>query len=170
MTTRPPEAWCWQTFRALHWGSRVFCPYCREKARRHCRRGEAYCYWCRSCNRMFSDFTGTPFEGTKVPLSTWFVAIDLLGSEKRITVNGLAHVAEIDRNTARIMKNKLEGLRADPLIRSIGVDLFCWRRNNLSERIPEVSDHNRNGKTITVESIAASSPFPMGPDHMPRTE
>jgi len=83
--------------------------------------------------------TGTPFEGTKVPLSAWFMAIDLLGSEREITVNGLAHLAEIDRNTARIMKKKLESLREDPLIRSIGVDLFCLRGNNLSGRRDENS-------------------------------
>ncbi|NKE72814.1 transposase [Candidatus Manganitrophus noduliformans] len=159
-TPRPPEAWCWQTFRAIRWGGRVFCPCCGEKARRHCRRGEAYCYWCRNCNRIFSDLTGTPFEGTKVPLSTWFMAIDLLGSEREITVNGLAHLAGIDRNTARIMKKKLEGLRDDPLIRSIGVDLFCLRRNDLPGRRDEnrMDDDGVDAHTVRLSHGEKTAP------------
>lgn len=83
------EEECYEQLRQLRWPDGVVrCPYCGqddiagpwatpwEKA---CRR-----YRCRACGKAFNDRTGTIFEGSKLPLSAWFLAMFLIELGKPI--------------------------------------------------------------------------------------
>lgn len=157
MDKRPPEEWCWQTLRNLRWGEAIFCPRCQGKARRHHRRRYTDYYWCRHCERMFSDLTSTPFENTKISLSAWFLAIDLLGSEDQVTTSDFAQRTRTNRKTGRRMKEKLWRLHSNSLIRSIGVDLLLWKRKILLTKKSEAA-LTRDSKVISdlITTIASS--------------
>lgn len=127
MSSDLPEDWCWKTLRELRWPVRVLCPWCGSRAGRHRCRGHTRAYRCRGCRRIFSDITGTPFEGSCLPLEAMFQAIDHLRSHDRLTVSGLARSIGVDRKTARRMKRRLWPLREDPFIRSIALSILCWR-------------------------------------------
>lgn len=151
------EEWCWQTLRKLRWGDAAFCPRCQEKARRHYRRRQTHYYWCRHCRRMFSDLTGTLFENTKISLSAWFVAIDLLESEGQLSIRQLALRTQITWRSARKIKETLGRLHKNPLIRSIGVDLFIGKHKESLGQRPEAAQ-TRMSKTIPhlLATMAAS--------------
>lgn len=125
----PPEEWCWQTLRDLRWPMGVLCPRCGKGASRHYRRRHASYYRCRSCSRMFSDLTATPFEQTKAPLSTWFLAIGLIFSDdgERQTSFDLARRIRVDYRTACRMRTRLLGMWEDPLVCSIRARVVLWR-------------------------------------------
>jgi len=125
MEKGPPEDWCWQALRDLRWPVRVLCPYCRGRAGRHWRKGHGCQYWCSRCKRKFSDLTGTPFEGTHLPLKLWFQAIVFLAIKGQPTAKGLVGTLGVDRKTARRIRDTLRNLRHDPFIRSIGASALC---------------------------------------------
>jgi transposase-like protein len=124
---RPPEEWCWEELRKLRWTRGPKCPGCGKKAGRHYRRKYARYYWCRPCDRIFSDITATPFEGTHLPLGLWFLAVDLLRSGDRLTAKGLARFLGVDRQTAQRMRDRLVPCQADSFIQSIGISALMWK-------------------------------------------
>jgi len=77
------EKVCYQVLRKSRWpDGKGRCPYCDGTAMARpwpvpyqpaCHR-----YRCRECGRYFNDCTGTVFEGSKLPLGAWFLAIYLV--------------------------------------------------------------------------------------------
>lgn len=127
MNEGPPEAWCWERLRSLRWPARVVCPRCRQWARRRFRRRYIQYYRCGRCTRIFSDVTKTPFERSTLPLSIWFRAVACLLMRETSTTRGLARALGVERKTARTIKQRLSDIEADPLLRSIGTSVFCWK-------------------------------------------
>jgi len=125
MRSELPEEWCWKILRDLRWPAKIHCPYCQAKAGRHWRRGHVWYYWCSRCNRSFSDLTGTPFAGTRLPLSLWFQAISSMMIKGHPTAKGLIATLGVDRKTGRRIRDTLRNLRHDPFIRSIGASTLC---------------------------------------------
>ncbi|MDR1818679.1 MAG: transposase [Methanobrevibacter sp.] len=55
-------------FRSIHWSYGVYCPVCNSfEISNRGKRGRTRRYSCKDCGTFFNDFTGTPFEGSKVP-------------------------------------------------------------------------------------------------------
>lgn len=151
----PPEEWCWQVLREVRWPVGVICPHCgANRVNRHRRQGQARRYRCRACNRIFSDLAGTPFERTKVPLSSWFLAIDLILSKKRPELVEISEAAQVDFQTACRMRDKLLALREDPLIGSIGARLVLWRIKNQGRK--ECRPRSQNLTVFLLEHKVAS--------------
>jgi transposase-like protein len=83
------EKACYDMLRKNRWPNGiVHCPYCGQKGvtgpwavpwERAC-----YRYHCYSCGKQFNDRTGTIFEGSKLPLSAWFLAMYLVELGKTI--------------------------------------------------------------------------------------
>jgi transposase-like protein len=63
-------------FTNIRWGYGEFCPYCDHEKIYHLADGKTH--KCAACNRGFSITVGTIFEGTKLPLGTWILAIAYL--------------------------------------------------------------------------------------------
>ena len=70
------QAKCLLYLKKLRWQKAVTCPYC-EKDKIRERKSQPYQYFCKSCKQQFSIFTGTIFEGSRLPLPKWFATIDL---------------------------------------------------------------------------------------------
>lgn len=163
----PPEEWCWQVLREVRWPVGVICPHCRaNRVNRHRRQGQARRYRCRACNRIFSDLAATPFERTKAPLSSWFLAIDLILSKERSRSREISETAEVDFQTACRMREKLLALRKDPLIYAICARLVLWRIKNQGRKECISGIRNRAGflledKVVLGHDVPKPPPSPM---------
>lgn len=84
---------CLSLLAKLRWGKTVTCPFCEKKKVRVVN-AQKRRYVCKSCKEQFSVFTDTIFEGTLLPLPTWFQIIALVLNAK----SGMA-AKEIQRHT-----------------------------------------------------------------------
>lgn len=67
------------------WPKRFRCPKCDNRPRsKFCRSGRMY-YQCRTCRHQTTLNSGTVFEGSELPLTTWFLAMHLLTGSKTNT-------------------------------------------------------------------------------------
>ena len=63
---------------------------------------------CHDCKTSFNVLSGTIFQGTKVPLQKWFVAISMIMSAKKsISSHQLARHLGVAQNTAFYMEQRL---------------------------------------------------------------
>lgn len=76
------EAKCYRTLYRARWPQGFRCPQCTHRARSRFRRQGRVYYQCRACRHQTTLVSGTLFEGTKLPLTTWFIALYLLTSTK----------------------------------------------------------------------------------------
>ena len=86
------QAKCLSYLKSLRWGKTVKCPYCESDKIRE-RKSQPYQYFCKSCKKQFSVFTGTIFEGSRLQLPKWFATIGLMLNAK----SGMA-AKEVERN------------------------------------------------------------------------
>jgi hypothetical protein len=76
------EAKCYRALYCMRWPKGFRCPKCDGRTRSRFRRlGRVY-YQCRACRNQVMLTSGTLFEGGKLPLTTWFLAMHLLTSSK----------------------------------------------------------------------------------------
>lgn len=97
------EEACYRLLRERRWPDGVVrCPACGQTdvAGPWPTPWEAACYRyrCRACGRSFNDRTGTVFEGSKLPLSAWFLAMYLVELGK--TIQEVARELPCDYHTA----------------------------------------------------------------------
>lgn len=76
------EAKCYRALYRARWPQGFRCPLCNERRRSRFRRGAQVYYQCRACRHQTTLLSGTVFQGTKLPLRTWMLAIHLLTSTK----------------------------------------------------------------------------------------
>lgn len=76
------EAKCRRALFKSRWPKGFRCPTCegRRSSRFH-REGQCY-FQCSACRHQTTLISGTLFEATKLPLTTWFLALHLLTSTK----------------------------------------------------------------------------------------
>ena len=70
-------------FEHCRWGDRPECPRCGSASVSTVAKSVPMSHRCRSCRKYFSVRTGSIFEESRLPLSKWLLAINLLGSESR---------------------------------------------------------------------------------------
>ena len=73
------EAQCAQALHAWRWPEGFICPGCGYPG--HCRLGRGLLQ-CHRCRRQTSLTSGTLLAGSKLPLTTWLLAIYLLTQSK----------------------------------------------------------------------------------------
>lgn len=101
------ERACLEFLLAHHWGGKSLCPDCRtSKGRLHATRRV---WTCACCGGQYSVVKGTAFEGSKKPLTTWFLAIHLfLNSNGSLTASELQFLADLGSyQTALVWMRKL---------------------------------------------------------------
>ena len=98
---------CLRCLAVIRFANNIYCPYCGH--------GKKYNYSnnkrfkCASCQKRFNIKTGTIYEGTKVELSKWFKAEQLLiESNGKVTSAYLARQIKVTQKTAWYLKHKLE--------------------------------------------------------------
>jgi len=80
------EAQCRAVLERLRWPKGFLCPACGHAGRAWL--GERRLYQCNRCKHQVSLTAGTIFHATKLPLTTWFLAIHLIVTAK----NGISSV------------------------------------------------------------------------------
>ena len=75
------EQQCREHLFALRWPNGFHCPYCGHD--QYCQLKSRALYQCNQCHHQSSLVAGTLFEGTKLPLRLWFLAIYLVTAHKK---------------------------------------------------------------------------------------
>ena len=150
------EEQCHSALFQWRWPNGFDCPEC----------GHTYCcevtsrqlYQCSCCHRQTSVISGTIFEATKLPLTTWFLGIYLLTQTKNgISALELRRQLGITYNAAWRMKHKLmqvmkERDDSQPLNGMVQIDDAYWG----GERRGGKRGRGAPGKSPFVAAVATN--------------
>jgi transposase-like protein len=95
------------------WPNGVTCPHCSASDPRQLKRAKGKSprpgvHYCGACRNQFTATLGTPFEGTHVPLTKWWLAIQLFGSSKgKISARQLQGQLGVSYTTAWFMAHRI---------------------------------------------------------------
>ncbi|WIX08340.1 IS1595 family transposase [Xanthomonas oryzae] len=108
------EAKCYRALYQWRWPQGFRCPCCAGRARSRFKRGGAIYSQCSACRHQTSLIAGTMFQGTKLPLRTWMLALHLLTSTKTnmAALELMRHLGVNDK-TAWRMKHKIMQVMAE---------------------------------------------------------
>ena len=100
------ESQCEHALLQIRWPHGLDCPACGSAS--FCRLRSHRLLQCNRCKRQVSLLAGTIFQSTKLPLTTWFLAIYLLAQAKNgISALELGRLLGVNNNTAWLLKHKL---------------------------------------------------------------
>lgn len=86
METFPTQEDCIAYLERLRWAGSPECPHCESthvRQRNEHETGRIGRWNCHDCRSTFKVTHGTIFQGTKIPLQKWFLAIALMGNAKK---------------------------------------------------------------------------------------
>ena len=102
------EAKCYRALYRWRWPKGFRCPACDGHARSRFKRAGTIYYQCRACRHQTTLTAGTLFEGTKLPLRTWMLAVHLLTSTKtNLAALQLMRHLGVNYKTAWRVKHKI---------------------------------------------------------------
>ena len=79
----PDKESCISHLEQVRWGEHPQCPYCEsDNVARKQENGVVGRWNCHNCKSSFNVLAGTLFQGTKIPLPKWFLAIALMVNVK----------------------------------------------------------------------------------------
>ena len=108
------EAQCEQALEAVRWPAGFQCPRCAGEAHSVLRDGSRKVFQCSACRYQASLIAGTVFQGTKLPLTIWFLAIYLISQAKTgLSALALKRHLGVSYPTAWLMQHKLMQAMAD---------------------------------------------------------
>ena len=108
------EEQCEQALEAVRWPAGFRCPRCEGAAHYVLRDGNRKVFQCRGCRHQASLIAGTLFQGTKLPLTTWFLAIYLISQVKTgLSALALKRQLGVSYPTAWLVHHKLMQAMAD---------------------------------------------------------
>src|SRR5580698_4341521 len=106
MSALPDEQAAIEHFTAIRWKNGAYCPCCGSLKVYHF--ADKRTHKCGDCRKRFSIKVGTIFEGTKLPLRTWMLAIWLITSHKKgIASTQLAKDLKVTQKTAWFVLHRL---------------------------------------------------------------
>ena len=108
------EVQCEQALEAVRWPSGFSCPRCGYAA--HCvvRDGARKVFQCHACRHQASLIAGTVFQSTKLPLTSWFLAIYLISQAKTgLSALALKRQLGVSYPTAWLIQHKLMQVMAE---------------------------------------------------------
>ncbi|MGB1219943.1 MAG: IS1595 family transposase [Alcanivoracaceae bacterium] len=101
---------------AIRWPEGPVCPHCGGVEKIYTMKGgRAGLYKCGDCRKQFTVTVGTLFEGSKVPLNKWLMAVHLMcASKKGISSHQLHRMIGVTYKTAWFMTHRIrEAMRED---------------------------------------------------------
>jgi len=108
------EAQCEQALEALRWPEGFRCPRCAGAAHYVVRDGVRKVFQCAACRHQASLIAGTIFQGTKLPLTIWFLAIYLISQAKTgLSALALKRQVGVSYPTAWLIHHKLMPVMGD---------------------------------------------------------
>ena len=84
----------------IRWKDNPCCPHCGSiKVNRKSDKVRSHRFNCLDCHSSFSVLSETVFQGTKIPLPKWFLAISMIANAKKsISSCQLARDLDMNRN------------------------------------------------------------------------
>ncbi len=102
------EAKCQAALQAARWPKGFVCPNCGGAARTSFVRGGLRYWQCGACAHQCSLISGTVFESSKLGLSRWFLAMQLLTQSKNnVSALELMRQLGVSYRTAWLVKHKI---------------------------------------------------------------
>ena len=102
------EAKCQTALQAARWPNGFVCPSCGGAARTSFVRGGLRYWQCGACAHQCSLISGTVFEASKLGLSRWFLAMQLLTQSKNnVSALELMRQIGVSYRTAWLIKHKI---------------------------------------------------------------
>lgn len=102
------EEACQQELERIRWRDGFACPRCEHGGHRCFSRGGRKMFECNQCGHQTHPGVGTIFTDTKLPLTTWFIAIYLLTQSKtNVSALELTRHLDVCYRTAWRMKHKI---------------------------------------------------------------
>jgi hypothetical protein len=107
------EQLCEQAVFSMRWPEGFVCPRCEDRRCFSFRRGRQPYRQCAGCAYQCSLIVGTLFESTKLPLTRWFMALQLITQAKNgISALELMRQLQVSYPTAWLLKHKvMEAMR-----------------------------------------------------------
>lgn len=111
----PTQEACISHLESLRWADKPVCPYCGHKHVARQQDGNRVGRWkCYGCKSSFNVLSGTIFQGTKIPLQKWFVAIAiLLNAKKSVSSHQLARDLNMNQKSAWYMAMRIRDAMVD---------------------------------------------------------
>lgn len=101
------EEQCHEALYKWRWPDGFICPKCGSTS--YCILKTHTLYQCNDCRRQTSITSGTIFADTKLPLTTWFLAIYLITQDKTgLSALSLKRLLGVSYNTALTIKHKVQ--------------------------------------------------------------
>ncbi len=102
------EAQCEQALEVVRWPEGFRCSRCDSAAHYMVRDGSRKVFQCKTCRHQTSLIAGTVIQGTKLPLTVWFLAIYLISQAKTgLSSLALKRQLGVSYPTAWLMHHKL---------------------------------------------------------------
>ena len=102
------EERCLLEFAKVRWGSKVACAHCFATTKVYDLKKQGY-YRCSNCKKDFTAKVGSVFEGSKISMKKWFLAIYLYVSHKKaISATQLSKDLEVTKKTSCFILQKLQ--------------------------------------------------------------
>lgn len=97
---------CLEHLKQMRWKDGIYCPHCGNEKIYAFSDGKRF--KCKDCRKQFTAKVGSIFEGTKVPLQKWFVAIYLITAHtKGISSMQLGKDLDVTQKTAWFILHRL---------------------------------------------------------------
>ena len=105
----PHQQACIDLLEGIRYKEVAFCPYCASThVARKAEHGRIGRWNCHDCYSSFNVLQGTLFQGTKVPLQKWFLAIVLItNAKKSLSSHQLARHLSLNQKTAWYMMTRI---------------------------------------------------------------
>lgn len=108
------EVQCEQALEAVRWPSGFCCPRCGYTAHYVVRDRARKVFQCHACRHQASLIAGTVFQSTKLPLTSWFLAIYLISQAKTgLSALALKRQLGVSYPTAWLIQHKLMQVMAE---------------------------------------------------------
>jgi len=92
------------------WPGGPVCPHCNAAERIARIDGQSHrdgLLYCNQCKRQFTVTVGTVFQGSKIALTKWLLAIHLLATRAQLSVSELQRLLGVTYKTAWLMARRL---------------------------------------------------------------
>lgn len=105
---------------SIRWSDGIVCPKCGSKKGAYELNGSSHrkgLYKCKECRKQFTVTVGTIFEGSRIPLNKWLIAIYMMcASKKGVSANQLHRQLDITYKTAWFMCHRIRyAMTEEPL-------------------------------------------------------
>ena len=110
----PDHEACIDRLERVRWGDRPSCPKCDSPKVAPKADGHRLGRWnCHACHASFNVLSGTIFQGTRIPLQKWFLAIAMMINDSTdLSSRQLSHDLDLSQPSALLMQQRIRSQMA----------------------------------------------------------